>query len=99
MAKYLSSYARKTRKPNYKKKTLRLINDKDNIEINFVWFKSVGVWTNRNQNSQKIARLMVRHVQGECLHNRRKMSYFENWAWIIATIKKEFNLTEESEDL
>jgi hypothetical protein len=88
------------RKPvNHKKRTLTLYNPKENIRINFVWFKTVGVWTNRNPKSIMLAKEMVKIIQDDTLHNRKNMSFYNNWERVISVYKKGFNLEVEPEDI
>jgi Zn-finger nucleic acid-binding protein len=66
--------------------------EEPDIEINIVCFKDVGVWTNRNEESQIIAKQLVKDISKRCNHSRKHMSNPYKWTRILEMYKTLFNL-------
>ncbi len=64
----------------------------DDIQINIVCYKDVGVWTNRNEKSKEIAKLLVKDISRRCNHSRKHMANPHKWTKIIERYKILYNL-------
>lgn len=70
----------------------------DGVEVNFVWEYDVGVWSNRNPESLRIANDIVKDVQRKTHHCRDTMCLPYKWTNSIENAVKRENLEYHNYD-